>query len=248
MKATRLIMGMPISIDIASQFASREDLDAIFEHFARVDELFSPYRESSEVSAFNRGELSREKLSAPLREVLALCEKTKAETAGYFDIATETGIDPSGLVKGWAIQGAADMLLGRGFSDFYIDAGGDVAASGMNHEGEPWRVGVRNPFGEGVVKVLALSGRGIATSGTYIRGQHIWNPHQRGKELTEVVSLTVVGPNVYDADRFATAAFAMGKRGIEFIDSLEGFEGYQIDRSGIATSTRRFSHYVCSPS
>ena len=90
------------------------------------------------------------------------------------------------------------------------------------------------------VKIVYLSGQGIATSGTYARGQHIINPLEPNVPITEIVSLTVIGPNVYEADRFATAAFAMGKSGIEFIENLEGFEGYMIDSQGIATYTNGF--------
>ena len=95
-----------------------------------------------------------------------------------------------------------------------------------------------------IVKVLAVTDKGIATSGTAIRGQHIYNPHNPVTPLQDIVSLTVVGPNVYEADRFATAAFAMGKRGIYFIEQLPGFEGYMIDASARATFTSGFERYV----
>ena len=57
-------------------------------------------------------------------------------------------------------------------------------------------------------------------------------------------SLTVIGPNVYEADRFATAAFAMGRDGIVFIDGIPGLEGYMITDEKTATMTRGFSEYV----
>ena len=66
-----------------------------------------------------------------------------------------------------------------------------------------------------------------------------------GKAQTgRFVSVTVLGPNVYEADRFATAAFAMGSEGIHFIEGLSGFEGYLIDKSGIAALTSGFADYV----
>ena len=94
------------------------------------------------------------------------------------------------------------------------------------------------------MKVLAVTDKGIATSGTAIRGQHIYDPHHPDTPLQDIVSLTVIGPNVYEADRFATAAFAMGKRGIYFIERLPGFEGYMIDASARATFTSGFERYV----
>jgi len=44
----------------------------------------------------------------------------------------------------------------------------------------------------------------------------------------EIASISVIGPNVYEADRFATAAFAMGEKGIEFIEKQKKLEGYMI--------------------
>jgi thiamine biosynthesis lipoprotein len=95
-----------------------------------------------------------------------------------------------------------------------------------------------------IVKVLAISNRGVATSGVYIRGQHIYNPKASGQLPTDVISLTVIGPNIYEADRFATAAFAMGEAGIRFIERLEGFEGYMIDQQRRATFTSGFTRYL----
>ena len=92
--------------------------------------------------------------------------------------------------------------------------------------------------------VLSVSNRGVATSGTYVRGQHIYNPKQADRLITDIVGLTVIGPDIYEADRFATAAFAMGREGIHFIERLEGFEGYMIDRDGQATLTSGFTRYV----
>ena len=136
------------------------------------------------------------------------------------------------------------MLEAWGFRHFYVDAGGDIQVSG-NKEGRPWRVGIRNPFNRSEhVKVLALTNRGIATSGTAIRGQHIYDPYNPNTMLLEVVSITVIGPNIYEADRFATAAFAMGKKGIQFIEKLAGFEGYMIDAHARATFTSGFERYV----
>jgi thiamine biosynthesis lipoprotein len=129
-------------------------------------------------------------------------------------------------------------------SNFYIDAGGDIQVAGTK-EGHPWRIGIRNPFNRKEnVKVLAITDKGVATSGTAIRGQHIYNPHYPEQPPQDIASLTVIGPDVYEADRFATAAFAMGRRGIAFIEELPGFEGYLIDTSARATFTSGFERYV----
>jgi thiamine biosynthesis lipoprotein len=88
--------------------------------------------------------------------------------------------------------------------------------------------------------------RGVATSGLYVRGEHIYNPRTGGSVDNTIASLTVVGPDVYEADRFATAAFAMGRDGIGFIERAQGLDGYAIDRSGVATMTSGFSRLVAS--
>ncbi|HVS58876.1 MAG TPA: FAD:protein FMN transferase, partial [Candidatus Saccharimonadales bacterium] len=154
-------------------------------------------------------------------------------------------LDPSGLVKGWAIHNAAKLISGMGCHNFYIEAGGDIQASGVNAQGKPWLVGIRNPFNiEQIIKVLHIRDEGVATSGTYVRGEHIYNPKAQSQAVSTVKSLTVVGPNVYEADRFATAAFAMGTEGIAFIERLPGFEVYMVDNNQIATFTSGFEAYV----
>ncbi|MBA2393340.1 MAG: FAD:protein FMN transferase [Ktedonobacteraceae bacterium] len=244
MKQTRLIMGMPITIEIVDAAASQDDLDEVFAHFVAVDETFSTYKDTSEISQINRGELLPTQYSEDMQTILALSAQTKEETDGYFDIQHNGICDPSGIVKGWSIQNVAKILNTKGFRNFYIDAGGDIQVVGRK-EDHPWRVGIRNPFNRDEhVKVLMITDQGIATSGTAIRGQHIYDPYHPDTALLDIASITIIGPNVYDADRFATAAFAMGRRGIQFIETLAGFEGYMIDVHGIATYTSKFERYV----
>lgn len=244
MKQLQLLMGMPITVEILDASATEADIEKVFASFRAIDETFSTYKEQSEISKINRGELTGDAYSEAMKTILALSEQTRQETRGYFDIRHDGMLDPSGIVKGWAILQAARMLKAAGFVNFFIDAGGDIQVAGTK-QGHPWRVGIRNPFNRNeYVKVLALTDKGIATSGTAIRGQHIYNPHQPQMPIEEIVSLTIIGPDVYEADRFATAAFAMGKRGIYFIEQLSGFEGYMIDASARATFTSGFERYV----
>ncbi|MBU6323308.1 MAG: FAD:protein FMN transferase [Patescibacteria group bacterium] len=239
MRDTRLSMGMPVTVEVADESATAETLEDVFSFFESVDERMSTYKPDSEISRINRGELSPGEYSQDMRDIFALAEKTKRETDGYFDIRTPAGtLDPSGIVKGWAIREAASRLKAAGHENFFVDAGGDVASQGVNRAGEPWSVGIRNPFSrDEIVKVIYPRGQGVATSGNYIRGNHIYDPHAPGKAPDELVSLTVVGPDVLEADRFATAAFAMGKKGLAFIANLSGFEGYGITPDKVATMT-----------
>ena len=148
-------------------------------------------------------------------------------------------------MKGWAILNTATLIRAAGYENYFVNAGGDIAMSGKNAEGKEWSVGIRNPFNANeIVKVVYPRGKGIATSGSYIRGDHIYNPHAPEEKIRDIVSITVIGPDVLEADRFATAAFAMGKSGIDFIENLPGFEGYAIDVTGIATMTSGLAAYT----
>ena len=244
MRETRNIMGMPISLIVLD--ARRQDLEAVFEEFAAVDAQFSPFKADSEICRFNRGEIAASGITPRLREIFALCERTKQETGGYFDIGRPDGtIDPCGMVKGWAIKNAARQLLDMGFSDFCVAAGGDIQCHGRNDEGGEWTVGIRNPFAQDeIVKVLQPGGHGVATSGNYIRGNHIYDPHTGQFGSGDIVSLTVVGPDVLEADRYATAAFAMGRKGIHFIERMPGLEAYEIDNRGMARMTSGLKNYL----
>jgi len=248
MQQTRILMGMPITVEIVDDSATTADLDRIYTYFAGIDDRFSTYKQCSEITQLNMGHIAIDQVSPLLHTVLTLSEQTKQATDGYFDVWRDGGCDPSGLVKGWAIHEAAQLLRTQGFRNFYIEAGGDIQTAGVNATHESWRVGIRNPFDiTQIVKILYVGDCGVATSGNYIRGAHIYNPKSDLPLDPEIVSLTVIGPNVYEADRFATAAFAMGRRGIAFIANLPGFEGYQIDQSGHATFTNgfeRFTRYV----
>ncbi len=248
MKVERATMGMPATVDIIDEKATVQDMEDLFAYFKKIEQVFSPFSKDSEISRINRGEILLENYSAEMKEVLFLAEKTKKDTVGFFDIAVTPGkINPVGIVKGWAIQNAAKILENKGFKNFFVDIGGDIQTKGLNRANQKWKIGIRNPFsnerGKELIKVVYLSGEGIATSGNYLRGDHIYNPRDPSKKIENIVSFSIVGPNVYEADRFATAAFAMGYEGIYFIEKLVGLEGYAVDKNGQATMTSGFSRF-----
>jgi thiamine biosynthesis lipoprotein len=245
MRETRIVMGMPVSVELPGEDAAALIEDS-FAHFAAVERRFSVFRADSEITAINEGRLAPGEASAEMREVLAIARRTRQATAGYFDIRRPSGgLDPSGVVKGWAIAMAARRLRAAGARDFLVDAGGDIQCHGRAPDGTDWRIGIRHPFDEtAIVKAVSPRGRGMATSGTYVRGQHIYDPHRPGEPITDIVSLTVIGPDVLQADLFATAAFAMGRDGIAFVERTPGLEGYLIDSEGYATETSGFRDYV----
>ena len=244
MKRLEHIMGMPIIVNLPGLDKQDKLFDQVFNYFRSIDQRFSPYIKTSEVTRINHTrDISNP--SADMRHIIELAEQAKQQTDDYFDIWHKGTFDPSGIVKGWSIQQAADLVVKAGQTDFYIEAGGDLMTGGHNDDGDLWRVGIRNPFNrEENVKVLQISNIAVATSGTAIRGQHIYNPHKPAETLDEVISLTVVGPLICDTDCFATAAFAMGSKGIHFINNLPEFEAYMIDAHGIATMTNDFEKYI----
>lgn len=236
-KQTRIIMGMPIVLMTPDTSVTSENLEEVFSFFTYVDKTYSPFINSSIVSRINRGEMGEPEYSDELRGILAIAKNTKHQTDGYFDVWHKGNFDPSGIVKGWAIAEAA-KILGKFTDNFYVEAGGDIQVSGVNDEGNRWQIGIRNPFDRNQnIKVVALNNSAIATSGTAIRGQHIYDPVQ-GKELNDGASISVIASNIIDADRMATAAFAMGPKGIYFIEQLAGYEACVVmqDKTTITTT------------
>jgi thiamine biosynthesis lipoprotein len=222
------LMGTAISVDVRDAGVASWVLDDVFEHFRRVDLRFSTFKPDSEVSRLSRGEIGEAEGSAEVREVLALCEAMRVASDGYFDVRrhrADGALDPSGLVKGWAVEGAADILHEAGAQNFYLNAGGDIVARGEGAPGRPWRVGIRHPERpDRVAAVLAIRDLAVATSGAYERGDHVIDPHT-GRPPAGILSVTVVGPSLTYADAFATAAFAMGPDGLRWIASLPGYSG-----------------------
>jgi len=237
-------MGMPILIEILDKGVDDAIFLKVFRYFTYVDEKFSTYKDESEITMFNKGSIKFSELSTDMKTIFKLAEKTKQETDGYFDIFKNNYCDPSGIVKGWAILNASNIIKKAGFKDFYIDCGGDIQVGGKKNNNK-WAVGIKNPFDQSkIVKVISVYNKGIATSGNYIRGNHIYNPKSKDKLIDDIVSMTIVAKNVLEADRYATSSFAMGKKGIEFIEKLTGVEGYMITKDGIGISTSGFDRYV----
>ncbi len=242
--ATTEIMGMPISLHIADAAAGQGDAEAVFAYLRHIDDVFSTYKPDSVTERLNRGDLCEEHCGEEMQCILALCEQTRVETGGYFNARYHGRFDPSGVVKGYAIQRSAQLLQQRGVQDCFLEAGGDIQTTGRNATGRKWRVGIRNPFcPQRLATVVHLSGEGIATSGAYERGEHIYDP-VANRPANGIASVSVIASNVCDADRFATAAFAMGERGILLLEATPGLQGYAIHKDGRAYCTTGFPRYL----
>jgi thiamine biosynthesis lipoprotein len=240
---TELIMGMPITVAVTDEIEAAI-FSETFNIFKRVDERFSTYKETSEMSAINRGELSPDTYSKQMRDVLKKCDEFKKSTNGYFDIFKRDKIDPSGLVKGWSIGLVVDYLKKENIRNFFIDAGGDVYAGGQNEQGNAWSVGIRHPLQKDKqAKYVQLNYSAIATSGNYERGLHLYNPFTNAP-ADYWLSVSVIGPDIVVADVLATTAFVMGEAGPAYISTVSGYEAFFIDKTLVGHSTDGFDQYV----
>jgi thiamine biosynthesis lipoprotein len=224
------IMGLPVVVDVRDDGDAGPALDDLFDWLRWVDATFSTFKEDSEISRINRGELRREDAQPDVRRVLERCDSLREETDGYFDMRAPDGsIDPSGLVKGWAVDRAAAILDGAGFQNYAVSAGGDMRVLGRAVPDLAWRVGIQHPLDrQQVASVVETTDLAIATSGAYARGDHVWNPHS-GRAPSGILSVTIVGPKLGTADAYATSAFAMGpQRAPHWTARLAGYEAMTI--------------------
>jgi FAD:protein FMN transferase len=225
------VMGTAVSFDVRGAQQPREAIGRAMASLHRVDAEFSTYRSDSAVSRFARGEAPA---GDELRWVIDRCERLREQTGGYFDAYATGSFDPSALVKGWAVQRAADGLRIAGVERFCINAGGDVVASGR-----PRRVGIRHPLDDdALAAVVEAEDLAIATSALYERGGHIVAPG--GGTPDGVLSVTVVGPDLGMADAYATAAFAMGADGPAWTLGLDGYDAMTILADETVSTTPGF--------
>lgn len=234
---TRIIMGMPVILQLPTG-TPKGLINEVFGRLSEIDQAYSTYIPTSEVCRIQNGEVSIDQASEELLSILDLAEYAKNQTDGYFDIAHNGVFDPSGIVKGWAIAQAAKMLANAGIDDYIVEIAGDMYASGYFNIGVAWTVGIRAPQEPNkVVKIVTLTDMAIATSGTSERGQHIYNP-KSDKSINDVLSISVIGPDIMWADIYATAAFARGAAGIDWLETLPDYEGFAImpNMTGVPTS------------
>ncbi|MEO9137578.1 MAG: FAD:protein FMN transferase [Jatrophihabitans sp.] len=206
-----------------------------------IDSTFSTFQPDSQLSRLARGELTLDACAPEMRDVLARCQQLRENTDGYFSAYANGELDPSGYVKGWAIEQASDILAAAGSTNHCVNGGGDVQCVGHSAPGQPWRIGIAHPHRSGqLAGIVAGPGAGVdlavATSGTAERGQHVIDPHTRATPVT-LASVTVAGPRLANADAYATAAFAMGARARDWLEQLPGHWGFAVTADGATWST-----------
>jgi len=229
-------MGTVIGLDLRDPDLPEAAVDDALAWLSDVDARFSPYRPGSQISRLARAEVELDNCPADIRFVLTRCEALRLESDGYFDVRGPHllgGLDPSGYVKGWAVEEAAFILEAAGARNYALNAGGDVILRGSPKAGRAWVVGIRHPLeADQVVARLSFEPgsrrSAVATSGLYERPAHLVNP-RTGRVPDELLSMTVVGPSLALADAYATAAFAMGGQGLRWLATRPGYAGYAID-------------------
>jgi thiamine biosynthesis lipoprotein len=223
-------MGMPIVVEVRGG----EVPDDVFDWLRSVDATFSPFKDDSTVSRLRCGEVSLADAGEDVRHVYARCDALREETSGFFDVGAVGG-DPSGFVKGWAVDEAAAILDRAGCAEYAVNAGGDIRTRGR------WRIGIRHPVeAQAVAKVVEGDDLCVATSGAYERGEHVVDPNS-GTAPAGILSVTITGPDLATADAYATAAFAMGaRRATSWTARLRGYEAMTILDAGRVLSTPGF--------
>ncbi|GAA1974948.1 FAD:protein FMN transferase [Catenulispora subtropica] len=220
--------------------------DGVAEAVARlhaIDAKFSTYRPESAISRMARGE--RVAFDAEVAEVLERCAEVEADTGGAFSARPDGRLDPSGWVKGWAIEEVSRLLVAAGSRNHLVVGGGDVQARGEPETGRPWTVGIADPLHHGRFAAL-VSGRdfAVATSGTAERGDHIIDP-ATGLAAAGFASVTLIGERIARTDAYATAVFAMGPdRGLEWVEKRQGLEAYAVLPGGQTVETSGFAEYL----
>lgn len=236
MRRTESVMGTVVSFDIRPGSLPAAD---VYVALARaravlhsVDAVFSTWKPNSPLSRLRRGEIELPDAPAEVAAVLDLCAAVHHASGGWFDPwAMPGGVDPTGLVKGWAGQAALDVLASAGAGAAMVNAGGDVATFGQPEPGRPWLIGIRHPRDPRRIVAVVEAPGAVATSGTYERGDHIVDP-RTGSSCSAVASATVTGPDLAMADGLATALMAAGEGGLVHLASLPGYEALLVGHGG----------------
>lgn len=235
------VMGLPISVALRGRHADDERGGAAWLEAIRllrdVDRVFSTYRADSVISRLGRGELPEGDCPPEVAEVLALGERARVESGGAFDVRRSAPdgrlvLDPSGVVKGWAVQRAARPLTALPETDVCLSAGGDMVSRVAGPDRPAWRIGIENPHRpDRLVTVVPLRDGALATSALTHRGAHILDA-RTGNVPCGVASVTVVADDLTWADIDATAAFAQGPDALRWLETRPGRSGVVVWSDG----------------
>lgn len=239
-------MGMPISL--AARIPCDEAWAAVMADLRWVDEVFSTFKPDSCVSRLARGQVHMADCPPEVAEVIALGDAAERASGGAFSIR-RPGLDPSGVVKGWAVDRAARFLREVPGLDFCLSAGGDMVCRST---GQPWRVGIEHPLDpQRLIATVPVQVGAVATSGTTHRGHHLVDARD-GSVPQGVSGVTVVAPTLTWADIEATAAYALGQRAAAWLSTRAGRKALVVWADGSTTlvegqATGRWSQHPGIP-
>ncbi|WP_296373601.1 FAD:protein FMN transferase [Pseudonocardia sp.] len=228
------VMGMPVSLALRGRHADDTAAwEQVLAELRHVDAVFSTYRPESVISRLGRGEITEDECPPEVHEVLALARRAERASGGAFSAWRDGALDPSGVVKGWAVERAAAPLSALADTDFCLSAGGDMVCRGLE---QPWRIGIEDPHDHTrVLATLDVRVGAVATSGTSRRGQHIADA-RTGRPPTAVASVTVVAGRLTWADIDATAAYAQGADAAAWLGHRVGRTGLVVWADGSTTT------------
>ncbi|MBO0813198.1 MAG: FAD:protein FMN transferase [Microlunatus sp.] len=229
-RRVEMIMGMPISVAIRGGLAGSPEAEdawnAVVAELQEVDRVFSTYRPDSYVSRLARAEIALEDCPAEVAEVIEIGTEAARRSGGAFSIMLPTAdgprLDPSGVVKGWAVERAARFLAALDKTDFCLSAGGDMVCRTATAESPAWRIGIEDPRDpDRVIAVVPVTTGAVATSGAARRGEHIVDA-RTGRAPTGVGSVTVITESLTRADIDATSAYAHGQNAVDWLSGQSG--------------------------
>jgi thiamine biosynthesis lipoprotein len=166
------------------------------------------------------------------------------------------GLDLGGIAKGWTVQQASQKLGQLGPA--LVDAGGDIACSNPPPSGSPWLVGIDDPLQTGrELATLTLNNEAVATSSLVRRrwqhqGQvvhHLIDPRTGAPALTDVLSVTVIGSRLPDAEIAAKVALILGEQeGLAYLKSQPQLSALLVKADGHQLTCGKFEEkaYVYS--
>lgn len=162
-------------------------------------------------------------------------------------LPTGMEITLNGIAQGYAVDQARQAVAAHGIDHALLDTG-EFGARGAKREGQPWRIGVRNPRdAAAVVAVVPMDGRSVATSGDYettfsadFRHHHIFDP-ATGDSPPELASVTVVAPSGMLADAWSTAFMVLGRdRSIALAAKMPEIDLMLVDKHGAIWRSPQF--------
>ena len=270
-------MTIPFTVQIAATTATVAEtaLDMVIPqidtHLRDIDARFSPFRSDSLVGRARRGDWNALLKDREFAEIYALCQQAKRLTDGAFDPMHAGEYDPTGLVKGWAIQRAYERFLQPLLRDAQYDAckaaaiggGGDIQAGVRGDSDFVWRIGVDNPFGNHATALMPVTATETTTTTplastsrtpSTLRTITLRNgaiatsgTSARGEHITRtdhsLAQATIVADQLIFADMWATTAISVGENRLRaLISQAGGFGSVDHVQAVLVRADRSLAH------